>query len=419
MAHDRRIDDQDLTEADRVVMGLYDQTREPIAWDESDDAILAFAREIHAEGPPAAETSADGEEESDGNVVQFGPRKRSFVNRIIHSPATGFAMAASLVVGVFVGQGINPYVDLGVSPGQQVVSGNGTELTRGLGTDPKPKTRGVEVGTATPAGTTTAPHGTVLGAVAESLRGYDCADLSATVTAEKQIVVGGFVSTAQDLQRLTQRIDGLRRQADIVNRARVLGPPFCGALGVLARAGGVQASAERLPVVRPHDHGSRYTEGQRLVIEASASTSFAGYIYVDFVQHDGSVLHMMWSEDQVGRSAAAGQQFLLGTSGQTFTIVPPFGDRDAGGRVLADAAVQRAEASGRGCEDVPRRARGRLEAGVAGGRGPTDPSATITSSRRGRQTRPASHPSQNTSRLAPSGRAGYLLPRADRPGRHA
>ena len=66
-------------------------------------------------------------------------------------------------------------------------------------------------------------------------------------------------------------------------------------------------------------------KGQGLVIEASASTAFAGYVYVDFVQHDGSVLHMMWTEQQVGRNAAAGQQFLLGTAGQTFTIVPPFG----------------------------------------------------------------------------------------------
>ena len=126
MAHDRRIDDQDLTEADRIIMGLYDQTREPIAWDESDDAIMAFAREIHAEGPPVADSDADsdaGDQEADGNVVPFGPRKRSFVSRIIHSPATGFAMAASLVIGVFVGQGINPYVDLGVAPGPQATGG--------------------------------------------------------------------------------------------------------------------------------------------------------------------------------------------------------------------------------------------------------------------------------------------------------
>ena len=308
-------------------MGLYEKTREPIAWDESDDAILSFAREIHAEGPPAAESSSDSAEsdqEADGNVVAFGPRKRSFVSRVIHSPATGFAMAASLVIGVFVGQGINPYVDLGVAPSPQAVRGGDTELTRGLGTQPKPKMRGLEVGPADPA-KTTAPQSGTLDALAEAFQGYDCASLSATVTAQKQIVVGGFVSSAQDLQSLGQRLSAVKRQADIINRARVLGPPFCQALGVLTSAGGVQASAERLPVVRPHDHGSRYTEGQRLVIEASASTAFAGYVYVDFVQHDGSVLHMMWTEQQLGRNAAAGQQFLLGTTGPTFTIVPPFG----------------------------------------------------------------------------------------------
>ena len=87
--------DRELTEADRVVLGLYERAAESIEWDESDEAILTLSRSIHAEdegekqsgslAAGATEIPADGQDlahatetdEKDGgsNVVAFAQRK--------------------------------------------------------------------------------------------------------------------------------------------------------------------------------------------------------------------------------------------------------------------------------------------------------------------------------------------------------
>ena len=54
--------DRELTEADRVVLGLYERAAESIEWDESDEAILKLARGIHAED--------EGEDQSDKAFVR-------------------------------------------------------------------------------------------------------------------------------------------------------------------------------------------------------------------------------------------------------------------------------------------------------------------------------------------------------------
>ena len=64
--------DRELTEADRVVLGLYERATESIEWDESDEAILKLARGIHADdegeeqsgslAAGAAETTADDQD---------------------------------------------------------------------------------------------------------------------------------------------------------------------------------------------------------------------------------------------------------------------------------------------------------------------------------------------------------------------
>lgn len=331
MARDRRIDDQDLTEADRIIIGLYDRTREPIAWDESDDAILSYAREVRAAGPGAAGT--DGGEgtasptDGDGdNVVPFAPRGRGLLGRVIHSPATGFAMAASLMIGVFAGQGLSPYLDLGVAPGYQDLKERNERLSREVATGTGVRTRSIQVEPGAPGAATSAESaGVSLASLSETLGGYECANLSAAVSADRRVRITGFVSTTQELRQLSRRLSGLPRRMEVVNQARVLGWPYCRALDLLIRAGGAHSPSERLPVVRPYDHGAEYVEGQNLVVEAAATTLYDGHIYVDLIQHDGSVVHLLWSPERLGREAAAGQQVLLGTAGATFTIVPPFG----------------------------------------------------------------------------------------------
>jgi hypothetical protein len=311
----REREDDDLTEADRQVMRLYEEEQKPIDWDESDDAILAYSREVHAGSGEV--TAGQPANDYDPTVVPFGSRdaKPSFLHQIIHSPAMGFSLAACLMIGVFAGQGVMPYVDLGVSPGyDDVVEDNKrlqgelnqvkTQLTRslaGIGAPAEPARAGIL-------------------ALTQALSGFDCASLSATLSKDMKITVSGYVASEADLQTLGTRLAEFGNVAAVVNQARVAGWPSCEVLDILHQKASAPANRAEMPAVGPFQHGPAYAAGEKLVVEAEATSLYDGFLYVDFIQHDGTVLHML-----PGDAAKAGERVLLGNGPQEFTIAPPYG----------------------------------------------------------------------------------------------
>ena len=108
----------DLTDADKAVTELYRQSQTPIEWDASDEAILAFARNIDRPGQVEEAAASDAEPESDDPaVVPFRrPQQQQTTWRALRSPVAGFAIAASLFVGIFAGQALTPHFNLGFGP---------------------------------------------------------------------------------------------------------------------------------------------------------------------------------------------------------------------------------------------------------------------------------------------------------------
>ena len=327
MARERR--DDDLTEADRQVMRLYDDTKKPIDWDESDDAILALSRKIHAKGgkettAPATEAkdggAVAGAHEETGTVVPFAPQQRSFVHRVIHSPAMGFSLAASLMIGVFSGQVIMPYVDFGVSPGYDDVVRDNKRLQQELNQSQNLLTRSLSAH----GGTAAQPAGSIM-QLTQALSGFDCASLSATLSKDMKITVSGYVSSDADLLQLGEKLAGLDRTAAVVNQAMVAGKPACEVLELLHQKAGADAGLPTVPVIRPYQHGAAYVAHEKLVVEAEATSLYDGYLYVDFVQHDGTVLHMLPGPDRTANAVKAGERVRLGDGAQEYTVAPPYG----------------------------------------------------------------------------------------------
>ena len=313
----REIDE--LTEDDRRIMRLYEEETSQIDWDDSDDAVMAFAREIHEgkeSGPGAGDDSAE-----DSTVVAFKPRARTTFNRIIHSPAMGFSLAACLMIGVFAGQGLNPYLDLGVSPGYQDVVEDNKRLQKELNQTQTQLTRSLN-----PAGGTPTLASSSMLQISRALGGYDCASLTASMTEDLKVIVTGHVSSAADLRQLSDRLSQLDSQSAIVNDARVTGWPACEALSILYRKASATTDRSSLPFVRPYRHGLSYSASEKLVVEATATTRYAGYLYVDFIQQDGTVVHMLPGPDRKDNAVAPGERVLLGNGRQEFTIAPPFGE---------------------------------------------------------------------------------------------
>jgi hypothetical protein len=323
---DNRINDDELTEADRIVEELYERSKRPIPWDESDEAILAFAREAIPEKDDEHAAPAEtpdvrsgggsmGPTESEDNVVPFDRQRRSFMSRVVHSPAVGFSLAASVMIGIFTGQSLTPYVDLGVAPGYRNVLDDNKRLQRELTDNRALLTRSLGGQNVAVAGLTE---------LAKVLGQFKCSQLTAKMTKGAQVVISGHVSTAQDLELLNSQIAPLGRNVSLNNEAEVRGWPFCEALEVLHEAGGAGANPNRLPIVGPHEHGASYVKDERLVVMAQATSIYDGYLYVDFIQHDGKVLHMR-AEGQLDGKTKRGQRLLLGTEAEKYLISAPFG----------------------------------------------------------------------------------------------
>ncbi len=337
--------EDDLTEADRQVLRLYEQTQEPIPWDASDDAVLAFARQIRppqigsdesgsdeagprqagedqaektlVPGGPAPlgrtsmddllggdETSSEAENQppQDEKVVPFARPKRSFVGRIVHSPLTGLAMAASLVLGVFIGQGIDPIL----GPKEPVFRTVEPRAT----VDPPPALA--------------EPRG--LDRLAEQVAALNCADVSLGVLPGSDLQLEGFVASDEDLASLRGLLADLPKQYKAITTNIAVRPwPFCEALTLLnSHAGGARSGSEA-PVIRPLRHGIEFKNGEPIVLEASAAAAGGGYLYVDYLQRDGTVIHMLPTLVKPDNRAEANGRIVIGEGARQYLAGEPYG----------------------------------------------------------------------------------------------
>ncbi len=335
--------DRELTEADRVVLGLYERAAEPIEWDESDEAILELARGIHAEdegeeqsgslAAGAAETPADDqdlahatetdEKDSGSNVVAFAQRKRPTVGRAFYrSPIAGFSIAASLMVGVFAGQGLTPYVNFGLAPDYDQIIEENQQLTRSL-----LATRSIRIREPQPAAgqePAVAPESD-LKQISTILDGFACANLSMTLSRKGEIRVSGHVSNPEDLGLLRSSLSDFQQLGRVTEDVLVNGWPICEVLEILGSSTAMSAGTQNAPVVRPFNHGSVYVGGESLIVEAQGTGLYDAYLYIDFVQNDGNVLHMLPFDRRPDNKVGPGERILLGADDVQYALAAPYG----------------------------------------------------------------------------------------------
>ena len=345
MAKDKnRKNAEDLTEADKAVLRLYEETKTPIEWDESDDAILSFARSIHEtaeDATPVAESETE-----DSTVVPFRRPQARPPASIFRSPLVGLAIAASLMLGVFIGQGVSPFVNLGVSPDYaQIIEDNerlAMEVARfGDFQGAEDYVQVLEENRRLQSEIESLKHidttpgaediGTPLEGPAEIsdlsqlLGSFDCAALTASATPNAPMVIEGYVASSEDLARLGDGLAALGLQGGHVNRAEVAGAPFCGALETLHSQTEVGSALRGAPLVRPYQHGLDYLQGENLVLAATATSRFDGYLYVDLVLPDGRVRHLQPGAGGSPATVPAGQELVLGDGEGGQVIEAPFG----------------------------------------------------------------------------------------------
>jgi hypothetical protein len=332
MAIDKKLRHQeDLTDADKAVLRLYEDAKTPIPWDSSDDAILSFAASIHKQSEE--DDSESAEETEDSTVVPFRRPPAKPVMEMFRSPVVGLAIAASLLIGVIVGQAVIPQYDRdgSVEIAQieslrsaekytQVLQENANlqaeiEDLRRLDTTPGAEELGAPLDPAIG-----------LSELPQLFDSFDCATLNARTAADAGVVVEGYVATPEDLARLEAALgDG----GTIVSRAEVAGAPFCGAIEILHRRTDVTKGSGGGPSVRPYNHGLEYRQGEGMVLAATASGHVDGYLYVDLILPDGQVRHLQPEAGAPHATVPAGRDLILGAEDGGIEISPP------SGRILA------------------------------------------------------------------------------------
>lgn len=185
---------------------------------------------------------------------------------------------------------------------------------------------------------------TIRAQVETLLTGLECASVRSRLAEDGTLSLDGFVSKRQDLTRIRNEVTKIAADAKIQSDLSVQPWPFCEILAVLQPLQPAGLPPEARPRLALNNVDQRYHTGEKLVVTATMGSAFEGYLYVDYIDSDGSVVHLLPSPRQTQNHILPGQQRVLGALDATdasgdfvYEIQPPLGP----GMVVAFASRQR------------------------------------------------------------------------------
>ena len=153
--------------------------------------------------------------------------------------------------------------------------------------------------------------------VGDIVGGLACAGVSAELTDDLRVEVSGYVGSQRDRRRLQNRLAALDHIAGVDGDVAVHPWPLCEAMDLVGDNGGIRIVANNPDGI--------YREGETLVVQVTAS-GFDGFLYVDYFDNQGNVIHMLPSPARPENTASAGEQVTIGDGGgRTYRIRPPLG----------------------------------------------------------------------------------------------
>ncbi|MBV8165759.1 MAG: DUF4384 domain-containing protein [Alphaproteobacteria bacterium] len=167
------------------------------------------------------------------------------------------------------------------------------------------------------------------GDLAQLFRGFVCADLSAELADDGAVTLIGTVARGDELPRLHREVSALPQVSRVDSRATVEPWPFCEVAKLLRTqtAGGPSA-----PTLEPSHPDRIYHEGEALIVSATVNATAESYLYVDYFDTDGRVVHMLPTALRPNNRLAGGARIALGAepdkaghNERVYVISPPFG----------------------------------------------------------------------------------------------
>ncbi|WP_213958101.1 MULTISPECIES: DotU family type IV/VI secretion system protein [unclassified Variovorax] len=156
------------------------------------------------------------------------------------------------------------------------------------------------------------------------LQAFACADLQATVTDSGMAEVRGFVSQAEDLQRVQREVSAVQgvRSTRVELAVRVW--PYCEVVAMLKPY--QMRNREKqwgLTVYSKTARNGQLREGDPVLLQLT-QPNYDGFVWVDYFTADGSVLH--FNAGRNPRRHAAAERIEIGADvPSSWLVSPPFG----------------------------------------------------------------------------------------------
>jgi serine/threonine protein kinase len=166
----------------------------------------------------------------------------------------------------------------------------------------------------------------LLASAQQLLSGYQCAHLTASLGNDLKGGIQGYVSSQLDLSSLRAGLVGLKGADFATDGVKVVERPFCSVVQTLDTA--TDGSA---PAVEFNRSSKIYHNGDMLSLNARTGDR-DGYLYVDYIDNTGSVVHMQPVPGKPASLVKAGTRVTLGTTSTTpkpgekiYQVSEPFG----------------------------------------------------------------------------------------------
>jgi hypothetical protein len=139
--------------------------------------------------------------------------------------------------------------------------------------------------------------------------GYQCSDLSASVTPDRGVVLSGFAATPEDIERLRRTAESIRGVTKLSYEVKLRTWPHCEIAAILKPL--IEQGGRNPATLSLASPGSEAHIGAPLMLDVR-SGAFDSYVYVDYFPAGDQVLHLLPNDKDVDNHKPVANHFVLG-----------------------------------------------------------------------------------------------------------
>jgi len=168
--------------------------------------------------------------------------------------------------------------------------------------------------------------------VNRAVAGFQCAEVKPSLIGDQDVRLTGFVSSNDELDRLRAATSSVANVGLIEASGVGVYPLSHCKLVKLVNETAAPSSALPAPRLQFNNPDLVYKGGDTLIVNASGTAAYSGYLYVDYLDNEGNVVHMLPMQLHPDNRMKAGQVITLGTQSEggkagerVYQIEAPYG----------------------------------------------------------------------------------------------